>query len=206
MISYEPNWLLGINHANVWHGEVVWCHKVLELKAELLMRCFSSKHNKSPLIPLQGETWCFLQLNEKNMYFHISNWPKWVDIGVMCTEKNPVWKVTCSAVKSGSSLMQELMMECMSICSLSSSSSDRSRDWLSNFCRLGEGEDEIWEVGRDNLDEPTDRWLSRFRSTEQSAHIGHYSCKVSWKVHSSGNNTCTVTPLVHMYRKVACVY
>lgn len=41
---------------------------------------------------------------------------------------------TCSAVKSGSSLMVETMMECMSICSLSSSSSDRSRDWLSNFC------------------------------------------------------------------------
>lgn len=26
------------------------------------------------------------------------------------------------------------MIECISICSLSSSSSDRSRDWLSNFC------------------------------------------------------------------------
>ncbi len=48
------------------------------------------------------------------------------------------WEVTCSAVKSGSSLMQETMIECMSICSLSSSSSDRSRDWLSNFCPGGE--------------------------------------------------------------------
>lgn len=44
---------------------------------------------------------------------------------------------TCSAVKSGSSLMHETMIECMSICSLSSSSSDRSKDWLSNFCPRG---------------------------------------------------------------------
>lgn len=29
----------------------------------------------------------------------------------------------------------------------------------------------MWERGRDNLDEQTDRWLSRFRSAEQSAHI-----------------------------------
>lgn len=42
--------------------------------------------------------------------------------------------LTCSAVKIGSSLMQETMIACMSICSLSSSSSDRSKDWLSNFC------------------------------------------------------------------------
>lgn len=33
---------------------------------------------------------------------------------------------TCSAVKSGSSAREETMMECMSSCSLSSSSSDRS--------------------------------------------------------------------------------
>lgn len=33
---------------------------------------------------------------------------------------------TCSAVRSGSSLRQETMMECMSSCSLSSSSSDGS--------------------------------------------------------------------------------
>jgi len=43
-----------------------------------------------------------------------------------CAEKR-----TCSAVNSGSSLMQETMMECISSCSLSSSSSDRSRFKLS---------------------------------------------------------------------------
>lgn len=38
---------------------------------------------------------------------------------------------TCSAVKSGSSLTQETMIECISSCSLSSSSSDASKSKLS---------------------------------------------------------------------------
>ena len=49
---------------------------------------------------------------------------------------------TCSAVKSGSSLMQDTIMECMSICSLSSSSSDRSRGMLSSFCPSEEEREE----------------------------------------------------------------
>ena len=32
------NQSMGINYANVWHGDVVWCHKVTELKAGLLTR------------------------------------------------------------------------------------------------------------------------------------------------------------------------
>lgn len=50
---------------------------------------------------------------------------------------------TCSAVKRGSSLMQETMIECISSCSRSSSSSssDRSKDWLSVFCPLGGGDE-----------------------------------------------------------------
>lgn len=34
--------LLRINNVNVWHGDVLWCHKVPELKAGLLMRSLSS--------------------------------------------------------------------------------------------------------------------------------------------------------------------
>ena len=32
----------GIYYANVWHGDIVWCHKVIELKVKLLTRCFRS--------------------------------------------------------------------------------------------------------------------------------------------------------------------
>lgn len=80
--------------------------------------------------------------------------------------------VTCSAVNSGSSLMHETMIECISICSLSSSSSDRSRDWLSNFCpprRAGRAE---IEKQKDDLDETTNRWLSRLTIKEQIVYIG----------------------------------
>ena len=42
-------------------------------------------------------------------------------------------ELTCSAVKSGSAATHDTMMECMSICSRSSSSSERSRDELSSF-------------------------------------------------------------------------
>lgn len=49
--------------------------------------------------------------------------------------------VTCSAVSSGSSLRQETMMECMSSCSLSSSSSDgSSAAFLWSEADRGEGD------------------------------------------------------------------
>ena len=31
---------LGMNNTNTWHCDVAWCHKVTELKAGLLTRCF----------------------------------------------------------------------------------------------------------------------------------------------------------------------
>ena len=40
--AYVPNRLLRNNHANLWHGDVLWCHKVTELKVGLLMRRFRS--------------------------------------------------------------------------------------------------------------------------------------------------------------------
>lgn len=100
--------------------------------------------------------------------------------------------VTCSAVKIGSSLMQETMMECISSCSLSSSSSDRSRDWLSNFCPSAEGGQERdiqreRELGWDNTGGQAD-WgqrcyvftsVSQLWKTESIAWLIHYTVYLS---------------------------
>lgn len=42
VISYIPNYPLGINYANVCLCDVVWCHKLTEFKAGTLARCSDS--------------------------------------------------------------------------------------------------------------------------------------------------------------------
>ena len=39
-VSFTSTVYIGINYANVWHGDVVWCHKVTEFKAGLLTQQF----------------------------------------------------------------------------------------------------------------------------------------------------------------------
>ena len=46
---------------NVWHGDVVWCHKVTELKAGLQTRrnFMYKKLNKTPLTAVKETVWMF---------------------------------------------------------------------------------------------------------------------------------------------------
>ena len=39
-VSFSSNMSMGVNYSNVLHGDVVWCHRIAELKAGLLSRRF----------------------------------------------------------------------------------------------------------------------------------------------------------------------
>lgn len=105
--------------------------------------------------------------------------------------------ITCSAVKSGSSLMQETMIECISICSLSSSSSDRSRDWLSNFCPSGkDGKTEI-ETEREKELRWTNKQVAK-QLERRRANCLHFVSQLFFSKN--------ISKTVQIYEEVLCVF
>ena len=98
----------------VWHGDVVWCHKVTELKAGLLTRCFQ----------VQGFLWelllasTFLTLTffcmHKNKYDTKKEWFDFMCLVTryvepVCLRHTESSKVTCMILKSHPHLTKNLL-------------------------------------------------------------------------------------------------